>query len=238
VTGQHYEQVYYAFMELEVPLFARIFYQVRAHPHGRKLFRDKPDVLAVLCDDAYLASLPAGSLGHAYRSFLDTNHLHAGVFDQVDVIRPLAEKRNWSEEFYWFMVRCTALHDMFHTIGGYGPDIAGEIINFGFQVGQLEPAGSLKTLGFLMSSLLPGASLRHKMRVYGEALERGRRADQLFAAPWEELIDKPIDDVRALLGVAPTKQSHPRGLWYTPIRPIGVAAPTYWDYEEILDTER
>lgn len=54
---------------LAAPILARSYHQLRAHPNGRRLLAEKPDLLAVLSDDDYLASLPVGSLGHAYRSF-------------------------------------------------------------------------------------------------------------------------------------------------------------------------
>jgi ubiquinone biosynthesis protein Coq4 len=237
LTGKHIDQVYKAYLAMEAAVYARTYYQVRAHPNGRRLLRDKPDLLAVLRDDAYLASLAPGTVGHAYRSFLVTNRLDAGVFDEAIVIRPLAEKYNWADDFYYLMVRSTALHDIFHVVGGYGPDMAGEIANIGFHCGQMEPAGPLEKLGYVMAVAVPGASLRHKLRFYRQAIERGRRADKLVAAPWEQLLDKRIDDVRALLGVAPAAEAHPNGPWFTTWTPIGMKPPARWNYDDILARE-
>ena len=105
----------------------------------------------------------------------------------------------------------TALHDIFHVIGGYGPDMAGEVTSIGFHCGQLESAGVMEKLGYLMACAVPGAPLRHKLRVYRQAIERGRCADKMWAAPWEELLDKPIDEVRELLGIASKQKAHPGG---------------------------
>jgi ubiquinone biosynthesis protein Coq4 len=182
---------------------------------SRNIFRDRPDLLAVLGDDEHLASLPAGSLGHAYRSFLATNRLDAGVFSEADIIRPLAEKNNWDEDFYYMIRRGTAVHDLFHTISGYGPDMVGEVLNLGFHCGQIEPAGPVKHMGRLFALITPGASVRFKLRCYQQAVERGRRADCLMAAPWEELLPQPYAEVQDVLGVAPTEQAHPDGMWFT-----------------------
>jgi ubiquinone biosynthesis protein Coq4 len=238
ITGHHLDQVYTAYVAMEAAVYARTYYQVRAHPSGRILLRDKPDLLAILRDDDYLASLPVGTVGHAYRSFLQTNRLDAGVFDEDKVVRPLAEKYNWSDDFYYLMVRTTALHDIHHVLGNYGPDMAGEIQSVGFHCGQMEPAGPLEKLGYVMALSVPGASVRHKLRTYRQAIERGRRADKIVAAPWEQLLDKPLDEVRASLGVAPTKEAHPHGPWFTSWTPIGMPPPTRWDYEEIVASER
>jgi ubiquinone biosynthesis protein Coq4 len=233
-AGKYLPQVSEAHMEMSTPANSRAYAQVRAHPNGRKLFRDKPDLLATLSDDTYLATLPCGSLGHAYRSFLNTNRLDAGVYDEATVIRPFATGRNWHDDYYYFIVRCFALHDLLHVLNGYGPDMAGENMAIGFQCGQMEPAGPLKTFGYAMAAAVPGAPVRHKLRVYHQAIERGRRADKLAAAPWEELLDKPLDDVREELGVVPTRIAHPDGIWFTRWTPPGMAPPTRWHYDEIL----
>lgn len=226
--------VFEAFLGMEGPVFARCYYQLRAHPNGRRLFKHKPDLLAVLKDQEYLASLPFGSVGHAYLSFLQTNKLDAGVFGEESTIRPLAEKYNWDEDFYYLIIRATALHDMFHTIGGYGPDMAGEVANIGFHSGQMEPAGPMQKLGYTLAVTTPGAPLPFKLRYYRQAIERGRRADLLFAAPWEELLDKPYHEVQELLGIQPVEVAHPQGRWTTNWTPPRVAPPTPWNYEEIL----
>jgi ubiquinone biosynthesis protein Coq4 len=238
VTGKPmYEYFYLASLEISIPSIPRQFYQVRAHPHGRNIIRDKPDLMALLRDEAYLASLPAGTLGHAYRCFLALNRLDADVFDEAKVVRPHAEARNWHEDYYYFLMRCNAMHDLSHVVTGYGPDLAGEITGIGFQCGQMEPAGPLEKLGYAAAVSLPGGSLRHKLRVFRQAVERGRRADKLTAAPWEQLLDIPLDEVRAQLGVAPTHEAHPDGLWFTAWTPPGMRPPTRWDYDAILAKE-
>ncbi|WP_071287997.1 Coq4 family protein [Mycolicibacterium llatzerense] len=234
IDSKYHGDVYEAFLGMEAPIFARAFYQVQSHPNGRKLFKNKPDLLAVLGDEEYLASLPFGSLGHAYLSFLKTNKLDAGVFGEAGIIRPIAEKNNWSDDFYYMIVRATALHDMFHVIGGYGPDAAGEVANVGFHCGQMEPAGPLEKIGRLGALLLPGTTVRFRLRYYQQAVERGRRADLLMAAPWEELLEKPYHQVQEILGVEPAAVAHPQGRWTTRWMPPSFKPPTLWDYEEIL----
>ncbi|KUI30917.1 hypothetical protein AU196_24320 [Mycobacterium sp. IS-1742] len=230
-------RMYETFLEMYTPSLSRMFDQSRAHPYGRQVIRDKPDLLALLSDDDYLASLPVGSLGHAYRSFLTTNRLDAGVFDEATVIRPLAESRNWHEDFYYFVVRYTVMHDLLHVVTGYGADMPGEILAIGFQAGQSEPAGPFGKIGYALAAWVPGASLRHKLRAYREAVERGRRADRLSATPWEELLDEPLEDVRSQLGIAPVRAAHPHGIWFTTWTPPRMPPPTRWDYEEILARE-
>ncbi|MGC7265044.1 Coq4 family protein [Mycobacteroides abscessus subsp. abscessus] len=234
IDAKYHGDIYEAFLGMEAPVFARAYYQVRSHPNGRKLFKHKPDLLSVLGDVDYLSSLPFGSLGHAYLSFLNTNKLDAGVFGESSIIRPIAEKNNWDDDFYYMVIRGTALHDMFHTIGGYGPDVAGEVANIGFHCGQMEPAGPLGKLGLFGALTLPGASIPFKLRYYRQAVERGRRADLLMAAPWEELLELPYREAQSMLGVSPVEVAHPEGRWTTEWTPPSIKPPAPWDYERIL----
>lgn len=221
-------------MALLAPIGARMYYRIRAHPNGRRLLQTKPDLLAVLRDSEYLSSLPIGSLGHAYHCFMTINQLHPGIYDDNEVIRPICEKNNWEEDFYYLLRRGTALHDLFHVIGGYGPDIAGEAAIQGFHYGQMDGARAFQMWGLYLTLICPGASLRRKLRYFRQAVERGRRADNLMAAPWEELLEKPIDEAREILGVAPTRVAHPDGHLYTPWAPRGNPPIPRWDYEAIL----
>lgn len=236
-TGRYMHEIYEAQLEMCTPANSRTFAQVRAHPHGREIIRRKPDLLGLLRDDAHLASFPPGTVGHCYRSFLKTNRFDAGVFDEAKVIRPIAEARNWHDDFYYFMVRYTAVHDLLHVVTGYGADMAGEVAVIGFQSGQMEPAGPFGKFGYLMAGWIPGASIPHKLRVYRQAVERGRRADKLVAAPWEGLLERPLNDVRAELGVAPFDVAHPDGAWFSTWTPPGMAPPSRWNYDEILERE-
>ena len=80
--GKDLDRLYETLVTISAPAMARGFYRMRAHPNGRKLFENKPNILARLEDDDYLASLPAGTVGHAFRSFLATNRLDAGVLQR------------------------------------------------------------------------------------------------------------------------------------------------------------
>ena len=46
-------------------------------------------------------------------------------------------------------------------------------------------------------------------------MQRGRAAKNLMAAPYEELLARPLSDVRAELAITPTDVAHPDGHFYT-----------------------
>ena len=97
----------------------------------------------------------------------------------------------------------------------------------------MEPAGPIWLAGLVLATITPGAPLPHKIRCYRQAIERGRRADNVMAALWGELLAEPLDDVRVLLGISPQSVAHPDGTWYTEWMPKGMSPPSKWDYDAI-----
>ena len=54
---------------------------------------------------------------------------------------------------------------------------------------------------FRIARRLPG---QHVPRVVFEAYRKGRRADWLIGADWENLLSQPVDAIRAQFGVTPS----------------------------------
>ncbi|MFI1918139.1 Coq4 family protein [Nocardia sp. NPDC020380] len=210
-----HDRVFEMFMYFAGPALRRAFEQVCSDPDGQRLLQQKPNLLALLDDDEYLASLPPDSLGAAYRDFLNQHRLDAGVFPSGTVIQPIIDQAGWSEDFGYMVQRGTALHDMFHTLGGYGPDGGGELGNLGFHHGQLDGSWFTGALSALIIAAMPGGTPWRKYRYWREAVRRGRRAGNLMAAPYEELLTLPLDEVRRRLNVAPTPVAHPAGHFFS-----------------------
>ncbi|MBX7431935.1 ubiquinone biosynthesis protein COQ4 [Mycobacterium sp. Y57] len=235
LTFRH-DQIFEAVIAFGYPTLAREFEKLRRLPEGRRLLRDKPDLMSKLGDDEYLAALPPGSLGAAYRDFLRQHRLDAGVFDAAGVIQPVIERNGWDPDFGYMIARGTALHDMFHVLGGYGPDPGGEIGNLGFHHGQLGHCRTTAVFGLILCAIVGGASWRRKRGYWHEAVERGRAARNLMAAPYEELLARPLSEVRADLDIAPAAVAHPDGHFFTSWQLPSMDGSGYepWDYEATL----
>ncbi len=50
----------------------RLLFRLRRTESGKRLLRDKPDIMPVLADRAALRALPEGSLGRAYLAFVES----------------------------------------------------------------------------------------------------------------------------------------------------------------------
>ncbi|QYL30466.1 Coenzyme Q (ubiquinone) biosynthesis protein Coq4 [Mycobacterium shottsii] len=230
----NHDQVFEAVIAFGYPALQREFDKLARLPQGRRLLETKPHLMARLGDDDYLATLPPGSLGAAYRDFLRQHRLDAGVFDARDVIEPVIERNGWDPDFGYMIKRGTVLHDMFHVLGGYGPDLGGEIGNLGLHHGQLGKCRTTAIFGFIACAVVRGGSWRRKREFWRQAVARGRAAQNLMAAPYEELLDRPLAEVRAALGIAASKSAHPAGHFFTRWQlPTGTASAPFepWDYQ-------
>ena len=105
------------------------------------------------------------------------------------------------------------MHDLWHVLTGYSRDTLGEDCLLAFSFAQLRNPGVavICLIGALKISRESGES------VFGanwKAFQAGRRAAWLPAQDWEELLTRPIDDVRAQLRIeAPTAYTQIRSRW-------------------------
>ena len=88
------------------------------------MLRERRDLLSTLADREGLARLPSGSLGRTYLGFMEAENLSAqGLVDA---------SQNWENDpvppdVALFRNRMRELHDVNHTVTGYGRDPLGEL---------------------------------------------------------------------------------------------------------------
>jgi ubiquinone biosynthesis protein COQ4 len=193
------------------------FQQLLADPGGARLAAERPSLVEALSDRSILQALPAGSFGRAYLTYLDGNGFEADGLVKLkatmeayaaSIGEPLLALDPTRE---WFRVRGLLVHDLWHVLTEYGTDDLGEVLLLGFSCAQI--GGRANRL------LFAGASLRSIAEtgvgltpdIY-RAWRRGRRAAWLAALPYEALLAKPLEAVRALAGIEPAATAHPNGI--------------------------
>jgi ubiquinone biosynthesis protein COQ4 len=170
-------------------------------PTGAAMLRTPRDLVATLSDRSCLAMLPEGSLGRAYLALVE----RAGITAQglVDVSETEADEyRQLTDAQIVYAQRLRDAHDLWHTVTGYQTDTLGEACVVAFSYGQT------RNLGFAAIALIGALKIakesgdRRVLRAVWRAYRDGCRTKWLPAIQWEDLLDKPLEQVRQQLGIA------------------------------------
>jgi len=166
---------------------------------GRIAFR-RTELAELFSDRDYIASFKPGTVGAAYRDFLNrTGYSAMGLAEvsQADNVPHDAE-----HPYAWFGRRERDIHDVWHVLTGYQADEPlGEACLVAFSYAQ--------TRGLGWAAIALGASLKAK-RVTGswmfaraviEGYRSGKRATWLSGQDYEQLMHEPIDRARQRLGI-------------------------------------
>ena len=164
---------------------------------GRALLRDRPRLSSATVDLDALRSLPAGTLGREWTDHLARNGLDVDALT-VPVRAGATDVENWLLE------RVRQTHDIWHTLLGLGTAPHEEVLVHAFQWPQLHMPYSWLVMAFGTPKHFVlerrWTDLRRRLPA---ALRAGRRARPLLPVYWERHWSRPIDAVRAELGVDP-----------------------------------
>ncbi|MBZ4415162.1 Coq4 family protein [Myxococcus sp. RHSTA-1-4] len=169
----------------------RLVERLMRHDSAARAFVERPRVGFLHL--ASLRTLPQGTLGRAFADHLEGNGLDPDALPYLEA--------HTDEEY----VRAHMLesHDVWHVLTGFPTDVAGEL---GIQAFSLAQVGSPFALGILAgglaNTLLYAFSERDcRMRAIVRGWLLGRRARLLFGAPWRQMWEWPLDDVRRHFGL-------------------------------------
>jgi ubiquinone biosynthesis protein COQ4 len=162
------------------------------NPAGKKLYDERRTIDSRTMDIDALAALPEGTLGHAYATFLRSRGLTPEVFDGAPA--GIADPRR-----SYIVQRMRQTHDLWHVVTGCETDPAGEVALQAFLYAQTRTPGSalLAAAGMLRILRTSPAIVRDVIALY----RAGARARSLPSFAWEDHWDKPLSEVRAMLGL-------------------------------------
>jgi ubiquinone biosynthesis protein COQ4 len=166
-------------------------------PRGQRLYDERRAIDSQSVDLDAFAALPAGTLGHAYATFMRAHGLTPDVFDG----RP-PDVRDDRAAFVIQRVRQT--HDLWHVVTNAETDPVGEVALQAFTYAQMNApsSGILAALGTLRSLRYTREVLRDVRDMY----RLGKQAQPLVLFPWEDHWATPLVDVRRMLNLP----AHPR----------------------------
>lgn len=163
-----------------------------ADPTGQKLFDEHRTIDSHSVDLDALAALPAGTLGHAYATFLRSRGLTPEIFDAPPA--GITDPR-----LSYVVQRLRQTHDLWHVVTGCQTDPAGELALQAFAFAQLRGPGNglLAAAGTLRHLRHNPGLVRDVIALY----RAGTRARPLPQFAWEDHWATPLAEVRAMLGL-------------------------------------
>jgi len=177
---------------------ARGYHRLLTSPEGGRIAYERPEYARRLMDGAWLDSLPEGSVGAAYRTFVRAEQLSADGL--VEVSRTGQTQIDEPHPYAWFGRRTRDVHDLWHTLTGYGRDGLGEACLVAFSYAQT------KGLGWAFIATVSALRAR-KAKTYPyvgaiwEGYRRGKAAAWLLGEDYERLMSEPLEAARRRLNL-------------------------------------
>jgi ubiquinone biosynthesis protein COQ4 len=200
-NGDDTVQVFRIMRALNADTLARNYHRLLSYPGGGRIAYRQTELAKLFSDPAYIASFRPGTVGAAYRDFLERTGYSAQGLAEV----ALSDKIPHEDQhpYAWFGRRERDIHDVWHVLTGYQADEpAGEACLVAFSYAQ--------TRGLGWAAIALGASLKAR-RITGswifaraviEGYRHGKRAKWLSGEDYEALMHEPLDAARRRLGIA------------------------------------
>jgi len=193
-------QVFEIMRALNGQATAKGYLRLLSTPEGGRIAYERKEFAERLMDDAWLDSLPAGSVGAAYRDFIRTEQLSAEGL--ADVSREGIADVDNPHPYAWFGRRTRDVHDIWHILSGYHRDALGEACLVAFSYAQT------KGLGWALIAF--GAASRARkdrshpyVKAIWQGYQRGKAAQWLLGEDYERLMAEPLEAARRRLGITP-----------------------------------
>ena len=161
---------------------------------GARMLRERPAIDSTAVDFDHLRQLPETTLGGAYVRFLDRHGLDPDLFQRPTGLPEVPA---------YVSQRMRQVHDLWHVLAGYEPDIAGEIAVQAFSFGQTRMIPPAVIALVAAAKFAPREPRIFQMMLDGYRI--GARAKFLPPVWLEEHFERPLDEVRTELGIVPIR---------------------------------
>jgi ubiquinone biosynthesis protein COQ4 len=167
---------------------------------GGRIAYERPEFADRLMDDAWLDSLPDGSVGAAYRTFIREENLSAEGLAEIS--RQGETAVDEPHPYAWMGRRTRDVHDIWHILSGYHRDALGEACLVGFSFAQTGGLGwALIALGAAWRAR--GDKQHPYVKAMWQGYQRGKAAKWLLGEDYERLMAEPLDAARRRLNITP-----------------------------------
>ncbi|WP_308814927.1 Coq4 family protein [Sphingomonas sp. GV3] len=200
-NGDDTTQVFRIMRALNVGDTAAAYGRLIASADGGRMAVRQVELARRFSDRDWVAGFKPGTVGAAYRDFLETTGYSADGL--VEVSRAEPSDVDVEHPYAWMGRRTRDVHDIWHVLTGYKADeTMGEACLVAFSYAQ--------TRGLGWAFIAGGAALK-SLRVTGnrlfakaviEGYRNGKRAAWLLGEDYEALMDEPLDAARDRLRIA------------------------------------
>ena len=170
---------------------------------GGRLAYERVELSEKFSDRAWLDSLPEGTVGAAYRAFLDRTGFSAKGLADISMTDHDPDAVVHDHPYTWFGRRERDVHDIWHTLTGYtAEEHLGELCLVAFSYAQTRGLGwaAIGTAGALKSIRMTGST--DVVKAVLEGYRHGKRAKWLSSQDYVALLAEPLEDARARLNIA------------------------------------
>lgn len=201
-NGDDTVQVFRIMRALNGDTSHRNYRRLIASAEGGRLAYERVELASRFCDRAWIESFAEGSVGAAYRAFLDRTGYSADGLAEISVAETEIPA-NVEHPYAWFGRRERDVHDIWHVLTGYEADEPlGEACLVAFSFAQTGGLGwAFIGAGAALKSLRITGNTAFARAVW-EGWRHGKRASWLHGEDYEALMAEPLESARARLRIA------------------------------------
>jgi ubiquinone biosynthesis protein COQ4 len=200
-NGDDTVQVFRVMRALNADTAHKNFHRLLKTPEGGRLAYARVELAERFSDRAWLDTLPEGTVGAAYRAFLDRTGFSAQGLAEISqaangavhVEHPVA----------WFGRRERDVHDIWHTLTGYtAEEHLGELCLVAFSYAQTRGLGWAAIAGMGALKSLRMTKGTDVLKAVLEGYRHGKKAKWLATQDYESLLAEPLESARRRLNIA------------------------------------
>ena len=200
-NGEDTTQVFIIMRALNGNQTPRHYHKLLATPQGARLAYERVELAERFSDPAFVASFAPGTVGAAYREWLQATGYSAAGLAEISNLE--GHQQLIKHPYAWFARRTRDVHDIWHVLTGYRADeTMGEASLVGFSFAQTGGFGwALIAIGAALKSIrVTGGT--HFAKAVWEGYRHGRQAKWLMGEDYEALLHEPLDAARRRLNIA------------------------------------
>jgi len=201
-NGDDTAQVFRIMRALNGDVTQRNFRRLMATPQGGRMAYQRIELSQRLTDRAWIDSFAEGTVGAAYRHFLDSTGFSADGLVEVSKAEGAFQDGDIEHPYAWMGRRERDIHDLWHVLTGYQADEhLGEACLVAFSYAQTGGLGwAFIGAGAALKSIGVTGELAF-VRAVREGYRNGKRAAWLHGEDYEILLNEPLDAARKRLGI-------------------------------------